>query len=195
MMEDKFDIKALQSRISEVKKETEESTEFSLEFLECLLKRHDLANILHEEHEFDDTPDEVNEALKKGELPKKEDLLKMTTDALDYLIKDCVYMCGLGAISWYGDNLPQYQELDPKPFDEIIAMPDISAGHHTASYIIAGFTLLFADIPSRMLIQRLTNDFDSSDKQLEENMEFYNEICLMILQRYQEDLEYYGNQN
>jgi len=193
-MEDKFDIKALQSRIAEVKKETEETTEFTTEYLECLLKRHDLGNVIHEDHEFDDTPDEVNGALKKGELPKKEDLAKMTTDAQDYLIKDCVYMCGLGAISWYGENLPEYEDIDPKPFDEIINMPDISPGHHTASYIIAGLTLLFADIPSQRTIELLTNSFDSSPEQLEENMEYFNEVCLMILKRYQEDLEYYGNQ-
>lgn len=192
-MEDKFDIKALQSRIAEVKKETEESTEFSLQFLECLLRRHDLANILHEDFEFDDTPDEVTEALKKGEIPKKEDLDKMTTEAQDYLVKDCVYMCGLGAISWYGDNNPEYKEIDPKPFDEIIEMPDTSSGHHTASYIVAGLTLLFADIPSQRTIELLTNNFDCSLEQLEENMEYYNELCITILKRYHEDLEYYGN--
>jgi len=192
-MEEKFDIKALQSRIAEVKKETEEMTEFSLQFLECLIKRHDLPNILHEDHEFDDTPDEVTEALKKGEVPKKEDLSKMTGEAQDYLIKDCVYMCGLGAISWYGENMPQYEKLDPKPFDEIVSMPDISPGHHTASYIAAGLTLLFADIPSQRTIELLTNNFDSSPEQLDENMEFYNELCVTILKRYTEDLEYYGN--
>ena len=192
-MEEKFDIKALQSRIAEVKKETEEMTEFALQFFECLIKRHDLPNILHEDHEFDDTPDEVTEALKKGEVPKKEDLVKMTSEAQDYLIKDCVYMCGLGAISWYGENMPQYEELDPKPFDEIISMPDISPGHHTASYIAAGLTLLFADIPSQRTIELLTNNFDSSPEQLDENMEFYNELCVNILKRYTEDLEYYGN--
>ena len=192
-MEDKFDIKALQSRIAEVKKESEETTEFAMQFLECLLKRHDLANVLHEEQKFDDTPDEVSEALKKGELPQKEDLAKMTTEAQDYLLKDCVYMCGLGAISWYGENLPEYDDLELKPFDEIIQMPDISPGHHTASYIVAGLTLLCADIPSQRTIELLTNNFDSSPEQLEENMEYYNEICVMILKRYQEDLEYYGD--
>lgn len=192
-MEEKFDIKALQSRIAEVKKESEETTEFTLSYLECLLKRHDLANVLHEEHEFEDTPDEVNEALKKGQLPKKEDLAKMTTDSQDYLIKDCVYMCGLGAISWYGDNLPQYEDVDPKPFDEIMAMPDISPGHHTASYIVAALTLLFADIPTQLMLELLTKNFDSSPEQLEENMELFNELCVTILKRYHEDLEYYGN--
>ena len=193
MMEDKFDIKALQSRIAEVKKESEETTEFTIQFLECLLKRHDLGNVIHDEHEFDDAPDEVNEALKKGELPKKEDLAKMTVEAQDYLVKDCVYMCGLGAISWYGDNLPQYEDIDPKPFDEIIVMPDISPGHHTASYIIASLALIFSSIPSQRTIELLTNNFDSSPEQLEENMELFNEFCVTIVKRYREDLEYYGN--
>lgn len=192
-MEDKFDIKALQSRIAEVKKESEETTEFTMQYLECLLKRHDLGNVLHEDHEFDDTPDEVNDVLKKGELPKREDVAKMTTEAQDHMIKDCVFMCGLGAISWYGENLPQYEGIDPKPFDEIIEMPDISPGHHTASYIVAGLALLFADIPAQRTIELLTHNFDGSPEQLEENMEFYNEICVMILKRYHEDLEYYGD--
>ena len=191
-MEEKFDIKALQSRIAEVKKETEETTEFALQFFECLIKRHDLSNILHEDHEFDDTPDEVAKALKKGEVPKREDLSKMTTEAQDYLLKGCVYMCGLGAISWYSENMPQYEKIEPKPFDEIIEMPDISPGHHTASYIFAGLTLLFADIPSQRTVELLTNNFDSSPEQLSENMELYNELCVTILKRYTEDLEYYG---
>jgi hypothetical protein len=191
-MEEKFDIKALQSRIAEVKKETEETTEFSLQFFECLIKRHDLSNILHEDHEFDDTPDEVAEALKKGEVPKREYLSTMTAEAQDYLLKGCVYMCGMGAISWYSENMPQYEEIEPKPFDEIIGMPNISPGHHTASYIVAGLTLLFADIPSQRTIELLTNDFDSSPEQLSENMEFYNELCITILKRYTEDLDYYG---
>jgi hypothetical protein len=116
----------------------------------------------------------------------------MTAEAQDYLLKGCVYMCGMGAISWYSENMPQYEEIEPKPFDEIIGMPNISPGHHTASYIVAGLTLLFADIPSQRTIELLTNDFDSSPEQLSENMEFYNELCITILKRYTEDLDYYG---
>jgi hypothetical protein len=193
-MEEKFDIKSLQSRIAEVKKETEESTEMTLEFLKCLIKRHDLANVIAEDHQFDGTPDEVNEALKKGEIPAKEDIAKMSEEAQDYLVKDCIYMCGLGAICWYGENLPEYEEIDPKPFDVIIQMPDISPGHHTGSYIIAVLSLMFADIPSQRMVELITNDFDSSPEQLEKNMEYYNELCIMLLKRYNEDLEYYGKQ-
>jgi hypothetical protein len=192
-MEDKFDIKVLQNRIAEVKKETEENTELSLQFFECLLKRHDLANMFLADHEFEDVPEEVTKSLKNGEVPKKEDLDRMSTEEQDYLIKDCIYICGLGAISWYGDNYSEYSEIDPKPFDEIVRMPDISPGHHTASYIIAAFALLFADIPSQYMIELLTNNFDSSPEQLEKNMYTYNDLCINILKRYLEDTEYYGN--
>jgi hypothetical protein len=192
MMEDKFDIKALQSRIAEVKKESEEISEFTVKFLECLLIRHDLKNIIHHDHEFDGAPEEVNDSLKRGEVPRMEDLIKMTTEDQDYLVKDCVYLCGLGSILWYCENLPEYADIDPKPFNEIIEMPNISPGHHTASYLVAGLTLLFADIPSQRFIELITNNFDSSPDQLVENMEYYNEVCLSILKRYQEDLEYYG---
>lgn len=193
-MEDKFDIKALQSRIAEVKKESEETTEFTIQFLECLLNRHDLGNIIHEDHQFEDTPDEVTESIKRGEIPQKEDLIKMTAEAQDYFLKDCVYMCGLGSISWYTDNLPQYKNIEPNPFDEIVEMSNISPAHHTASYIITGLTLLFADIPSQEMIESITNNFDNSPSQLEKNLDFFNEICLNILKRYTEDLHYYADE-
>jgi len=51
---------------------------------------------------------------------------------------------------------------------------------------------MFADIPPQQIIERLTNNFDSSPEQLEQNMEYYNELCIMLLKRYNEDLEYYG---
>lgn len=192
-MEEKFDFKELQSRIAEVKQESEESTEFIKGFLECLLRRHDLAEILHKDHEFHDTPEEVTKALKEGRVPEEEDLKKMTTEAQDYLGKDCVHMCGLGAISWYSDNMVPYKDMDDeeKPFTQILEMGSLSAGHQAGVYLICAFALLMGNIPPPEMIMALTNNFDSSHEQLEANMDLYNHLCVAIYQRYTEDLGYY----
>lgn len=192
MMEDKFDIKELQKRIAEVKQENQITAKFTHQYLECLIKRHDLVNILHEDQEFDNVPESITDSLKKGEIPSEEQLSIMDTETQDYLLKDCVYMCGMGAIAWYCENLPEYEGIEPSPFDEILSMPNISPGHHTASYIVSALTLLMADLPSQDLIESLTNNFDSSEEQLEKNLEFFNELCLSIVKRYIEDQEYYG---
>jgi hypothetical protein len=193
-MENKFDIKALQNRIAEVKKEIEEASEFTQLFLECLIKRHDLPKILDGEYNFDEVPDCVLSDLKDGKIPSKNDLSLMDAESQDYFVKDCVWIAGMGAIAWYCENEEKYQEIKPSPFDEIIKMPDISPGHHTASYLIAAFTLLHADIPMQEFIEILTNNFDCSQEQLESNMELYNELCVAILRRYKEDLNYYVNE-
>ena len=193
-MEEKFDVKELQSRIAEVKQESEESTEFIKGFLECLLRRHDLAEILHEDHEFHDTPEEVTKALKEGRVPDEEDLKKMTTEAQDFLGKDCVHMCGLGAIAWYSDNVVPYKDMDneDKPFTVILEMSNISPGHQAGVYLICAFALLMGNVPPPEMIMALTNNFDSSHEQLEANMDLYNHLCVAIYQRYTEDLGYYG---
>lgn len=193
-MEEKFDFKELQSRIAEVKQETEESTEFIQGFLECLLRRHDLAEIIHEDHEFDDTPEEVTQALKEGRVPNEEDLKKMTTSAQDFLGKDCVHMCGLGAISWYSENMIPYKDMEDeeKPFHQILEMSKISPGHQAGTYLISAFALLMGNVPPPDMIIAITNDFDSSQEQIEANMDLYNELCVAIYQRYKEDLGYYG---
>lgn len=190
-MEEKFDIKSLQSRIAEVKQEQEVSNNFTQEFLECLLKRHDLKNLIVDDQNFQDVPDSIIEDLKEGIVPSIEKLSVIDVITQDYFLKDCVWLCGMASIAFYSDNNIQYLNQNPKPFDEIIKMPQMSAAHHSASYIVAALTLLMGDIPSQEIIATLTNNFDESDDQLEKNVEFYNELCVSILRRYQEDQEYY----
>jgi hypothetical protein len=191
MMEDKFDIRSLQNRIKEITKESEESSLFSHEFLKCLIERHSLSNIIHEDHEFEDVPDFITEKLVRGEVPTVDQIKLMDVDIQDYLLKDCIWICGMGAISWYSDNLDEYKDIQPSLFEQFLEFPDISAGHYTASFIVTGLTLLMSDIPSQQLIETLTNNFDDSDEQLEKNVVIFNEICHSILRRYQEDLANY----
>ncbi len=193
MSNENFDIESLQNRIAEVKKENEESSNFTRIFLECLLRRHDLSKILHEDHKFEDVPEIINAKLRNGELPSEEEISQMDIDTQDYLIKDCIWVCGMGAIAWYAENEKSYAGMEPNPFEEIIKMPDISVGHHSASYIVAVFAILHCGIPSQEMIAAITNNFDSSQEQLEKNNQYYSDLCYSVLKRYQEDLEYYDD--
>jgi hypothetical protein len=186
-----FDISELQKRIQEVKQEEEESTAFTLNFLECLIERHDLTNMIDEEHQFEDVPNSIIDCLRGGKVPSKEQIESLSPEVQDYFVKDCVFICGMGAVSYYSDNNPIYKDMDPRPFDTIIEMPNISPGHHTSAYIVAALTLLFADIPTQDMLELLTNKFSSEHEQLEKNVETFNDLCVSIIKRYNEDKLYY----
>lgn len=188
-MNDKFDLKELQKRIDEVKEETQRLTQFTREYLECLLKRHSLKEIIYEEHEFEDVPTEITDLLKNGEIPTEDQIAQMDDETQDYLLKECVFICGMGAVAFYCQTEEENEE--PTEFDYIMAMADQSPGHYVAMYLIAAFTLLFARIPSFEMIQLIAKDFDSSEENLQQGLELYNELCLSIYNRYMEDKEFY----
>jgi hypothetical protein len=194
-MTENFDISSLNQRIAEVKQENEECTQFTFEFIDCLLKRHDLSNMLQDDQEFDGIPSSMVKTIYGGECPKKDEISKLDIDTQDTFIKDLVWICGMGAISWYCDNEKQYQEMEPSPFEEIIKMPTMSIGHHSASFIIAAFVLLTATIPTQLLVESITNNFDSNQEQLEKNAIIYNDLCFCILKRFKEDLNYFTLNN
>lgn len=186
-MEDKFDIKELQKRISEVKEESRYLNSFTQEFLECLMARHDLVSFIAEDQEFEDIPDEVISSLKRGEVPTIEQLDLIDADAKDFLIRECVFICGMGAVAYYCNN----DSEEPSVFDVIMKMSEESPGHYIGTYLIAGLTLLFGKIPSPEMVEILTDNFDSSSERLTQTIELFNELCLSIHQRYSEDIEYY----
>ena len=191
-MEDKFDIKELQKRIAEVKEETQNLTRFTRKYLECLIKRHDLQNIIFEEQEFEDVPDEITELLKKGEVPSEEQIAMIDEETQDYLLKECVFICGMGAVAYYSETEEDSDE--PSEFDHILEMTNASPAHYVAVHLIAALTLLFCRIPSFEMIQLLTKDFDQSEEQVQSNLELYNEFCLSVYNRYVEDEEYYDDE-
>lgn len=187
-----FNISALNDRIAEVRKESDECTRFTVDFIDCLIKRHDLGNMLQPDQVFEDIPQEMVEKMAKGQCLTFEELFPFDIDTQDNFIKDLVWICGMGAISWYCDNEEQYKDIDPKPFDEIIKMPEMSVGHHSASFIIAALVLLTAAVPPQIIIEQLSNNFDSSQEQLEKNAIVYNDLCYCILKRFKEDLNYFN---
>lgn len=193
MSQDNFDIKSLQTRIQEIKKENEEGVTFTREFLKCLFQRHNLKDIIHKDQEFEDVPELIVDKIKNGEIPEDHEISLLDVNTQDHLLKDCVWMCGMGAIAWYSENLEDYKDLpeDEKPFNQVIKMPDMGIGYHSASFLIAAFTMLMADIPSQEFIEMLTNNFDNSEQQVQKNFEIFNELCMGIYRRYEEDLSMY----
>jgi hypothetical protein len=147
--------------------------------------------MLDPDYQFENIPENILEYIRRDEIPPRELIDSLSVEVKDYFIKDCVFICGMGAVSYYSDNNPSYINIDPKPFELIIEMPNISPGHHTAAYIVAALTLLISDIPDQLTLEILTNKCSSDNKQLETNIEIFNEMCLSVLKRYREDKMYY----
>jgi SHS2 domain-containing protein len=188
-----IDLKSLQSRINDIKKEGEEITDFTYDFLHCLMFRHDLADCLPPDFELEDVPDHIVESLRNGNVPEKEQLLMISPDAQNFMCFELVWVCGMGALAAYGaDEDGDEEEGIPSTFDVILAMRDVSPAHDMASYIIAALTLLMCQVPSEDMIARLTHDFNDDHEQLQQNMDNFVELASAIITRYREDMMYYG---
>lgn len=188
-----IDLKSLQSRINEIKKEGEEITDFTYDFLECLMERHDLSECLPEDIELEDVPDHIIDTLRKGKIPTKEELILISPDVQNFMCFELIWICGMGAIASYGaDEDGNEEEGIPSTFDAILAMRDVSPSHNVASYIIAVLALLMSQIPSEEMIESITNNFDCSEVQIQTNMDNFVEFSSAIITRYREDKAYYG---
>jgi hypothetical protein len=188
-----IDLKSLQSRINEIKKEGEEITDFTYDFLECLMERHDLNECLPEDIELEDIPDHIIDTLRKGKIPTKEELILISPDIQNFMCFELIWICGMGAIASYGaDEDGNEEEGIPSTFDTILAMRDVSSAHNIASYIIAVLALLMSQVPSEEMIESITNNFEDSDTQIQTNMDNFVEFASAIITRYREDKAYYG---
>lgn len=189
-----LDLKSLQSRINEIKKEGEEITDFTHGFLECLMNRHDLSECIPPEFELEGIPEQIFESLRNKTIPSKEELILISPDDQNFMCFELIWVCGMGAIASYGadDDGDESQGI-PSTFDTIIAMRDVSPAHSIGSYIIAVLSLLMCQLPSEEMIERITNNFDNSEEQLQDNMDNFVEFASAIITRYREDMLYYSH--
>lgn len=202
-MSDEFNLSSLQSRINEIKEEGEESTGFTLRFIECLMYRHSLKECLLEDTEFDFVSDHIMEKLKSGIIPTEEELIILSPDEQNQLLFELIWFCGMGALASYGadeDNIlygedeernGDEEESNVTTFDVILDMRNQSIGHYSATYIIAALSLLMSQIPSRLLVESITNNYNDSEDQIQSNMNIFIELSSAILDRYREDMAYY----
>lgn len=191
MTSDKFDLKTLQFRIQELKQETEESAHLTYDIINCLLVRHSLVKMISENQKFDSVPESITEKIKNGVLPTKEEISTLDPETQDSLIKQLIWICGMGTIAWQCEHWDEGVMGSDNPFEVIISMCDVDEGHYTATYLITAFTLLLGHIPSPHLIEVLTNNYASDEDSLDSTSQIFNELCISILSRYNEDREMY----
>lgn len=189
MSEETIDLKSLQARINDIKKEGQESADFTLEFIDCLLQRHDLKDSIPDDYEILDIPDSILDCLRKGEVPSKEQIIMMDSDTQNYFLFELIWLCGMTAVSFYTSD-EEVEEDDMGTFEVILGMMHISPGHWTACYLIAVLSLLMAKVPSEDMISKITNDFSDDPDQCQRNMDYFVEFASSVLTRYNEDKIY-----
>jgi hypothetical protein len=184
MPEINFDLSGLHSRINEIKVETT----FTRDFLECLMKRHDLKYSIPDEYTIDDVPDTILDSLRNGELPSEEALLQLSSEIQNQLMFELVWVCGMNAIAFYTKD--QSQENDTF-FENIMAMLEVSPAHYIGCYIVAVYTLLMCRVPTIEMIETITNNFSQEQIHLQRDYDMYVELVAGVYTRYQEDQIYY----
>lgn len=189
MSEEIIDLKSLQSRINEIKKEGQESADFTIEYLECLMKRHDLKDSIPDDYELEDVPDSVIDCLRKGEIPTRDQIILMDSDTQNFFLFEMIWLCGMTAISFYTSE-EELEEGEDGTFDIILGMMHISSGHWTACYLICVLSLLMAKVPSEDMISSFTNNFSDDPEQCQKNMNYFIEFASSVLNRYNEDKIY-----
>lgn len=189
MSEETIDLKSLQSRINEIKKEGQESADFTIEYIECLMKRHDLKDSIPDDYELEEVPDSVIDCLRKGEIPTREQIILMDSDIQNYFLFEMIWLCGMTAISYYTSE-EELEEGEDGTFDIILGMMHISSGHWTACYLICVLSLLMAKVPSEDMISSFTNNFSDDPEQCQKNMNYFIEFASSVLNRYNEDKIY-----
>lgn len=189
-MIEELDFTKLNNMAAFLKEESETASEFTIEFIECLLKRYNLQTALFEGVEFEEVPEEIISIIQSGNVPTKEDLLPMDSDAQNALMMELVWFCGMQRISVYCEE-EKIEEGDSSTFDKILVMRDVSPAHWIGSYLITSLTLLMSQLPSEDFIDALTNNFDGSQENLMRISNLFIETCGSIYYRYQEDSCFY----
>ena len=192
-MDEKFDLSSLQSRINDIKKDGQESADFTIEYLECLMERHDLGKSIPDEYELEGVPEAVFESLRKGEIPNKEEILLMDSDTQNFFLFEMVWVCGMTAVAYYTSD-EEKEDGVPSTFEAILELVNISPGHWSACYLIAVLTLLMAKVPTEDMISLMTNNFSDDPEQIQINLDYFIEFASGLLCRHAEDFAYHNNE-
>lgn len=190
-MIEEIDYTQLHNITSKLKEDSESTSNFTIEFIECLMKRYNLDVALVEGVEIEDIPDGIITIIQDGKIPTKEDLLPLNSAMQNYLITELIFFCGMHRIAFYSED-EELEEGEATTFDSILAMREVSAAHSIGSYLIAALTLLNARIPSNDYVDLLTNNFDDSPDGLNKLTLILFETFANIFFRYEEDQFYYG---
>jgi hypothetical protein len=188
-MEGNLDFESLQARINEIKKDDEHSANFTIEFIECLMNRHDLKLSIPPSFNIEDLPNSILDTIRKGEIPSIDDISHIDKDTQNELLYELVWFCGMFAISCY---LYDEEEEGHEYLKEILEMSETSMGYSSAFYLVASLSLLISMIPPKSMIDRLTNNLSQDIEQIEINLNNFVQFSSAILMRYREDKRYYN---
>ena len=187
-----FDLNVLQTRINQIKEEGNESSEFTRNFIKCLMYRHNLQSTLPEDFEIDDVPSSIIETISSGEIPTIDSLNILSEDDKNWLLIQLIWVAGLGAIYNYCQQ-DEIVEGGDNTFDIVLAMMDVSEAHCSGCYVLCALTLLMAKLPPLEMIELITNDFSDNPEAIEKSKETFYQLSSGIISRYMEDLSCYGN--
>lgn len=185
-MIEEIDLQKLSTMTAFLKAESESASEFTIEFLECLIKRYNLDTALFEGIELEEVPEEIIKTIQEGGVPTQKDLLPMDSGEQNLFLMEMVWFAGMQRIAAYCED-EELEEGEPSTFDSILAMRDVSTAHWIGSYLIAALTLLSSKMPSHEFVDSLTNNFDESDDNVQRITNFFIETCGSIYYRYKED--------
>lgn len=189
-MIDEVDLQQLSTMTAFLKAESESAAEFTIEFLECLIKRYNLDTALFDELELEDVPDEIIKTIQQGKVPTQEDLLPLDSGEQNLFLMEMVWFAGMQRIAAYCED-EELEEGEPSTFDTILAMRDVSTAHWIGSYLIAALTLLLSRMPSHEFVDSLTNNFEETDQNVQRITNFFIETCGSLYHRFKEDNCFY----
>lgn len=187
---DQFDLKSLQTRINDIKKEGQETAEFTEEYITCLMIRHDLEYSIPDDFELEDVPESIFDKLRSGEIPSKEEIMVMDCETQNSLLFELIWLCGMTAVGYYTKD-EELDEGEPSTLETILQMAGVSPGHRLAMYLICVLALLMGQLPSERMIETITNDFADDDDQMQRNIDMFVEWGSAVLTRHQEDMIYF----
>jgi hypothetical protein len=185
-----FDMSVLTERITQIKSDTKEVSDCTMEYLECLMKRYALKESIPEHFKVEDVPDDIIELLRSGELPSEDRIATLDPDTQTSLVFDLIWACGIKSVYEYVESTEEPQEVRDEFFDSILALLDISPAHVTGCYIIAVLTLIMHKIPSVSMIETITNNFDDSETSIHNSREFFVECASSLIFRWRDEKNY-----
>lgn len=177
-------LETLQRQIEEQRKDQTSQASYTQTFLECLIRRHDLPNMIAHDQRIEGTPTELLDQLKNGSIPEKTALSLLSVQEQEHLVRELIWICGHGAIRWYREQGLSEQGCSWEP------ETSLSRLQWSESYIHAALALLTSSDPSMEFLHLATSRGHTETEKLQHNLLLFAELQAAILCRHEEDKRY-----
>lgn len=158
--------------------------EYTHAFLNCLIQRHDLVNMMATDQSINGVPSELLDQLKQASLPSQSALALLSIQEQNHLLRELIWICGHGAIRWYREQGLSNQGRQWQP------RMQLSRLHWSESYLQAALALLTSTDPSADLLRFVTSGGCCEAEQIQHNLALFLELQAAILCRHKEDEHY-----